>query len=72
MPYGLACAPSVFQDVLRDFFFGRFVIAYIDDILIYSPYVKSEFHVSTITFLGYIISDKGVATDEGQLKAVRE
>lgn len=39
MPYGLACTPSVFQwfisDVLHDFL-GKFVIAYIDDILIYS------------------------------------
>ncbi|KAI4887888.1 hypothetical protein NFI96_000720 [Prochilodus magdalenae] len=40
MPYGLRNAPSVFQafinDVLRDMI-GRFVIAYIDDILVYSP-----------------------------------
>lgn len=39
MPYGLSSAPSVFQclinDVLRDFF-GKCVIAYIDDILVYS------------------------------------
>lgn len=39
IPYGLSCAPSVFQcltnDMLRDML-GKFVIAYIDDILIYS------------------------------------
>ncbi|KAI4874334.1 hypothetical protein NFI96_004585 [Prochilodus magdalenae] len=40
MSFGLRNSPSVFQafvnDVLRDML-GRFVIAYIDDILIYSP-----------------------------------
>lgn len=39
MPYGLSCAPSIFQNlmnnVLRDIL-SWFVIAYIDDILIYS------------------------------------
>lgn len=70
-------------------------LAYIDDILIYSPvkeshvthirqvleklrkkqlYVngeKYEFHESTISFLGYVISAMGVGMDEGKLAAVR-
>lgn len=49
MPYGLACAQSVFQCfinyVLREFL-GRCVIAYIDDILIYSP--LREVHVQHV------------------------
>ena len=40
MPFGLSVTPSVFQafinDVLRDMI-GKYVIAYIDDILVYSP-----------------------------------
>lgn len=40
MPYGLSCTPSVFQcfinNVLRDML-EKFMIAYINDILIYSP-----------------------------------
>ena len=40
MPFGLSIAPSVFQafinDVLRDMT-GKYVISYIDDILVYSP-----------------------------------
>lgn len=47
MPYGLTCVPIVLQclinDVLHDFL-GKFVIAYNDDILIYSP--ANELHVS--------------------------
>lgn len=46
MRYVLACMPSVFQcliyDVLYDFL-GKFVIAHIDDILIFSP--SGESHV---------------------------
>ncbi|KAI4900377.1 hypothetical protein NFI96_000695, partial [Prochilodus magdalenae] len=45
MSFGLRNAPSVFQafinDVLRDMI-GQFVIAYIDDILIYSPDYSSH------------------------------
>lgn len=49
MPYGLSGAPSVFQclinDVLRDFL-GKFVVANIDDILIYLP--DFENHVDQV------------------------
>lgn len=45
MLYGLSSAPSVFQclinDVLRDML-GQFVIAYINDILVYSPTYKTH------------------------------
>lgn len=39
MPYGLSSPPSIFQDFVNDMlhdFLGKFIIAYIDDILIYS------------------------------------
>lgn len=98
MPYGLAGAPSVFQcfinDVVREML-GKFVIAYIDDILIYSKSLKEhiehvkwvllqlrqhqlfvkgekcEFHVSTVCFLGYVISPRGVEMEEAKARAVR-
>ncbi|KAI4898691.1 hypothetical protein NFI96_020791 [Prochilodus magdalenae] len=97
MSFGLRNAPSVFQafinDVLRDML-GRFVIAYIDDILIYSPdylthvqqvrqvltrllehqlFVKGEkceFHLSSVSFLGYVISPEGVVMDDRKVDAV--
>ncbi|KAL1277068.1 hypothetical protein QQF64_023741 [Cirrhinus molitorella] len=73
----------------------RFVIVYIDDILIYSRNVeehqnhvckvlnrlrqhqlylkteKCEFHVTTVSFLGYVISAEGVKMEPGKVDAVR-
>ncbi len=99
MPFGLANSPSVFQSFMNDFFcdmLDRWVILYIDDILIYSNileehirYVRSvlkrlmqyqlyakaekcEFHQTITSFLGYVISQEGVAMDERKVKAVLE
>lgn len=40
MQYGLSCTPSIFQCLINDMLgdmLSSYVIAYIDDILIYSP-----------------------------------
>ncbi|KAK3571328.1 hypothetical protein QTP86_007563 [Hemibagrus guttatus] len=90
MPFGLTNAPAVFQALINGVFqdlLGKWVIAYIDDILVYSDsleehvlhvrevlsrlqhhhlYVKlekCEFHRSTVTFLGYVVSRRGVEMD---------
>ncbi|KAL0149021.1 hypothetical protein M9458_055636, partial [Cirrhinus mrigala] len=73
---------------------NRWVIVYIDDILIYSDFFqehvnhvrsvlqrlrqhqlyakleKCEFHLTKISFLGYIISPEGVAMDDSKVRAV--
>ncbi|KAI2647117.1 Transposon Tf2-6 polyprotein [Labeo rohita] len=99
MPFGLANSPSVFQSFINDVFrdiLDRWVVVYIDDILIYSGslqehilhvravlqrlikhqlYAKAEkyeFHQMSISFLGYIISHKGVSMDEAKVRAVTE
>lgn len=45
MPYGLTNAPAVLQalvnDILRDFI-NQFVFMYLDDILIFSPYLQEH------------------------------
>ncbi|KAK3517074.1 hypothetical protein QTP70_003299 [Hemibagrus guttatus] len=90
-PLPLTLINGVFQDLL-----GKGVIAYIDDILVYSSsmeehvrlvrevltrlqrhhlYVKlekCEFHRTTVTFLGYVISHQGVEMDVVKVRAVTE
>ncbi len=97
MPFGLVNSPSVFQafvnDVFRDML-NRWVIVYIDDILIYSDSYedhvkqvcsvlqrllthqlyakieKCEFHQTSVSFLGYVISSGGVAMEDKKVQAV--
>ncbi|KAK3553382.1 hypothetical protein QTP70_003555 [Hemibagrus guttatus] len=52
MPYGLANAPAVFQSFINEIFrdiMNKYVVAYIDDILIYSKSVEEhQSHVRTV------------------------
>ncbi|KAK3513361.1 hypothetical protein QTP70_012340 [Hemibagrus guttatus] len=99
MPFGLTNAPAVFQALINGVFhdlLGKWVIAYIDDILVYSNspkehvrhvrevlsrlqrhhlYVKlekCEFHRTTVTFLGYVISRRGVEMDSVKVRSVTD
>ncbi|KAL0185639.1 hypothetical protein M9458_017309, partial [Cirrhinus mrigala] len=97
MPFGLSNSPSIFQALVNDVFRGelnRYVIVYIDDILVYSENLqdhvqhvrnvlqrlihhqlhaklpKCEFHQTSTSFLGYIISHEGVTMDELKVASV--
>ncbi|KAK3506488.1 hypothetical protein QTP70_002091 [Hemibagrus guttatus] len=99
MPFGLTNAPAVFPSLINGVFqniLGKWVIAYIDDILVYSTSVeehvrhvrevlsrlqrhhlfvkpeKCEFHQTTMTFLGYVITRQGVEMDVTKVQAVTE
>ncbi len=97
MPFGLVNSPSVFQAFINDVFrdmLNRWVIVYMDDILVYSDSLemhishvravlqrlishqlyakaeKCEFHQTSTTFLGYVVSPEGVAMDDHKVQAV--
>ncbi|KAL0161850.1 hypothetical protein M9458_041246 [Cirrhinus mrigala] len=90
MPYSLSISPSVFQTSLNKVFrefLHRFVVVYIDDILIYSwnlaehrQHIQQvlhklrdhKFHRPSVQFLGYIISAEGVQMDQGKVSAIQE
>ncbi|GJZ41858.1 putative reverse transcriptase domain-containing protein [Tanacetum coccineum] len=66
MPFGLINAPAVFIDLMNRVcmpYLDKFVIVFIDDILIYSKSKEEhEEHLKldSVQFLGYVIDSKGV------------
>ena len=98
MPFGLANAPSLFQNFMNNILYrmlDEFYITYIDDILIYNNSKKKhqthvqkvfaafqkvrlqadinkcEFHVTKISYLGLIISIKGIRIDPKKVEAIQ-
>ncbi|XP_070679796.1 uncharacterized protein [Malus domestica] len=64
MPFGLTNAPAAFMDLMNRVFqpyLDRFIIVFIDDILVYAKFSKCQFWLDQVACLGHVISAQVIA-----------
>ena len=97
MLFRLTNSPTTFMDLMHKVFqpyLDRFVVAFVDDILIYSKskeeheghlrivlqilidhqlyakFIKCEFWLTEVRFLGHVVSASGVSVDPKKVEAI--
>nr|GFB74751.1 putative reverse transcriptase domain-containing protein [Tanacetum cinerariifolium] len=75
MPFGLTNAPAVFMDLMKRVckpYLDKFMIVFIDDILIYSKDEKEhEEHLKAI-LLSHVIDSQGIHVDPAKIESVKD
>ncbi|KAA3477410.1 Retrovirus-related Pol polyprotein from transposon 297 family [Gossypium australe] len=76
MPFGLMNALTAFTDMMNWIFqpyLDQFVVVFIDDILVYSRTKEehdSHLRLREVTFLGHLVSVKGIRVDPRKVEAI--
>ncbi|GJS74877.1 putative reverse transcriptase domain-containing protein [Tanacetum coccineum] len=72
MPFGLTNAPAIFMDLMNRVcrpYLDKFMIVFIDDILIYSKTQKE--HLREVQFIRHVINGNGIHVDPSKIEAVK-
>ncbi|GKC94330.1 putative reverse transcriptase domain-containing protein, partial [Tanacetum coccineum] len=75
MPFGLTNALAVFMDLMNRVckpYLDKFVIVFIDDILIHSKDEKEHEEHLKVQFVGHVIDSRGIHVDPAKIESIKD